>query len=132
MKTAGKFSGHKTRTALSLILAIFAVIMPAPVFCAEDSYDPQHTMLALNMAVVSVHRILSTQDRIILDAEYQNIINNLSIGNIRSDPEITELYRKLLDVAQNKKLRQDEAAELQKRYDAQNTNRIKYALSEPK
>lgn len=97
---------------------------------AEESYDPQHTMLALNMAVVSVHRILSAQDRIILDAEYQNIINNLSIGNIRSDPEITELYRRLLDVSHSKRLRQDEAEEIRKRYDAQSSNRIKYALTE--
>ena len=97
---------------------------------AGEPYDPQHTMLALNMAVVSVHRILSTQDRIILDAEYQNIINNLSIGNIRSDPEITELYRKLLDVSHSKRLRQEESAEIKKRYDAQSTNRIKYALTE--
>ena len=97
---------------------------------AEEAYDPQHTMLALNMAVVSVHRILSAQDRIILDAEYQNIINNLSIGNIRSDPEITDLYRKLLDVSHSKRLRQDEAAEIRKRYDAQSSNRIKHALTE--
>ena len=97
---------------------------------AQESYDPQHTILALNMAVVSVHRILSAQDRITLDAEYQNIINNLSIGNIRSDPEITDLYRRLLDIAQNKKLRQDESAEIRKRYDAQNSSNIKYALSE--
>ncbi|MBQ7169899.1 MAG: sel1 repeat family protein [Synergistaceae bacterium] len=112
------------------ICAALLALMLAGNAAAEDSYDPQHTMLALNMAVVSVHRILSTQDRIILDAEYQNIINNLSIGNIRSDPEITELYRKLLDVAQGKKLRQDEAAEIQKRYDAQSRSRIKDALSE--
>ncbi|MBQ2616492.1 MAG: hypothetical protein IJF90_06505, partial [Synergistaceae bacterium] len=72
---------------------ILAVALPS-VAISETAYDPQHTMLALNMAVVSVHRILSAEDRIILDAEYQNIINNLSIGNIRSDPEITELYKK--------------------------------------
>ncbi len=97
---------------------------------SEPAYDPQHTMLALNMAVVSVHRILSAEDRIILDAEYQNIINNLSIGNIRSDPEITELYKKLLDVSQGKKLRQEEADELRRQYDSQSGNRIKSALSE--
>ena len=111
-------------------LSAFIFVMLAISSHAEEPYDPQHTMLALNMAVVSVHRILSTKDRIILDAEYQNIINNLSIGNIRSDPEITEIYRKLLDVANNKRLRQDEAAELRKRYDAQSRSRIKEALSE--
>lgn len=112
------------------MLTLAAVVILSRNANAQDSYDPQHTMLALNMAVVSVHRILSAQDRIILDAEYQNIINNLSIGNIRSDPEITELYRKLLDAAQSKKLRQEEAAELRKQYDSQSSNRIKSALSE--
>ena len=94
------------------------------------SYDPQNTMLALNMAVVSVHRILSAKDRIILDAEYQNIINNLSIGNIKSDPEITDLYRKLLDAVQGKKLRQEESEHLKKIRDSQSGNKIKSALSE--
>lgn len=115
------------------ILLVSAVIVSMffhDVSYADDEYDPQHTMLALNMAVVSVHRILSAQDRIILDAEYQNIINNLSIGNIRSDPEITALYRKLLDVSQGRRLRQEEAAELRRQYDSQSGNRIKSALSE--
>ena len=113
-----------------IFLSLLAAVMIVRASHAEDSYDPQHTMLALNMAVVSVHRILAAEDRIVLDAEYQNIINNLSIGNIRSDPEITELYRKLLDVAQGKKLRQEEAAELRRQYDSQSSNRIKSALSE--
>ena len=113
-----------------IFLSVFISVILAVSSHAEETYDPQHTMIALNMAVVSVHRILSAQDRIILDAEYQNIINNLSIGNIRSDPEITELYRKLLDVSHSKRLRQDEADEIRKRYDAQSSNKIKHALSE--
>ncbi|MBQ6973080.1 MAG: sel1 repeat family protein [Synergistaceae bacterium] len=113
-----------------IFVSLLVLVMLTVNAHAEDSYDPQHTMLALNMAVVSVHRILSAQDRIILDAEYQNIINNLSIGNIRSDPEITGLYRKLLDSAQGKKLRQEEAAELRRQYDNQSSSRIKSALSE--
>ena len=128
MKPEKRLNVQKFIALLILTVVLFAL---SPVnLNAEEYYDPQHTMLALNMAAVSVHRILSAQDRIILDAEYQNIINNLSIGNIRSDPEITELYRKLLDVAQNKKLRQEEADEIQKRYDAQSRSRIKDALSE--
>lgn len=86
---------------LVLVVMLFTV---SPSFPAEE-YDPQHTMLALNMAIVSVHKILSAKDRIILDQEYQNIINNLSIGNIKSDPEITELYNKLIDIIGQKRLR---------------------------
>ena len=109
--------------------SILAVMFASPAK-SETDYDPQHTMLALNMAVVSVHRILAAESRIVLDDEYQNIINNLSIGNIRSDPEITDLYRKLLDAAQNKKLRQEESELLKKSSDKQSGRRIKTALSE--
>ena len=63
---------------------------------AEENYDPQNTMLALNMAIVSVHRILTTGDRIVLEQEYQNIINNLSLGNIENDKDMRDLYRDLM------------------------------------
>ena len=43
-------------------------------------YDPMLTMSALNMAIVSLHRITSTGDRVVLDREYDNIINNLRMG----------------------------------------------------
>ena len=39
-------------------------------------------MSALNMAVVSLHRITSSGNRLILDQEYINIVNNLQIGEI--------------------------------------------------
>lgn len=62
-------------------------------FAEENKiYDLQHTMLALNMAIVSIHKIISTQDKIILNQEYDNIINKLAPGNIESDKKLTELY----------------------------------------
>lgn len=100
-----------------------------PSFPKED-YDPQNTLLALNMAVVSVHRVLATQSRAILDDEYQNIINNLNLANIRSDPEITSLYEKLLDITSRKKLRTEEAQHLRKLYDEQSKRSISGALSD--
>ena len=103
---------------------------PAEGFTLPEGYDPQNTMLALNMAVVSVHRILATQSRAVLDDEYQNIINNLSLGNIRSDPEITALYEKLLDITSRKKLRTDESARLRKAYADQAKRSISGALSD--
>ena len=103
---------------------------PSEGFAASEGYDPQNTMLALNMAVVSVHRILATQSRAVLDDEYQNIINNLSLGNIRSDPEITALYEKLLDITSRKKLRTDESARLRKAYADQAKHSISGALSD--
>ncbi len=66
---------------------------PKLVFSAEE-YDPLHTISALNIAAVSINRILSTQDRIVLDQEYTTIMNNLNLGNIRPDSDIMELYQK--------------------------------------
>ena len=83
---------------------------------AEEKYDPQHTMLALNMAIVSVHKIISSKDKALLTNEYDNIINNLAIGNIESDYEIQALYEELLDIISNKRIREEEAQRLQKKY----------------
>ena len=118
------------RRIISLFI-LASSINNTPSFAAqEQAYDPQHTMLALNMAVVSVHRILSAQDRIILDQEYQNIINNLSIGNIKSDPEITELYDRLIKLIGQKRLREEELKQVRERYDSQMEGRLTNALSD--
>ena len=113
----------------ALLVLVVMLLAVSPAFPAEE-YDPQHTMLALNMAVVSVHRILATQSRAVLDDEYQNIINNLSLGNIRSDPEITKLYEKLLDLTSRKKLRSDESDRLRKIYAEESKRSLSGALSD--
>lgn len=91
---------------------------------ASEEYDPQHTMLALNMAIVSVHRITSSKDRVSLTNEYNNIINNLAIGNIESDVEITGLYEELLDIISNKIIREEESQRLQKKYTRKEQRRL--------
>ena len=111
-------------------LLVIAVLLCGVQAVHAEDYDPQHTMLALNMAVVSVHRILATQSRAVLDDEYQNIINNLSLGNIRSDPEITKLYEKLLDITSRKKLRNEEAEYLRKIYSEEAKRSLSGALSD--
>ncbi|MBR4196903.1 MAG: hypothetical protein IKQ95_09360 [Synergistaceae bacterium] len=93
-----------------IIVAVIAVIFVSSPSHAE--YDPQHTMLALNMAIVSVNRILTTQDRTVLDWEYENIINRLAIGNIEGDPEIRSLFDELLSFISGKRLRQEDLKRL--------------------
>ena len=58
----------------------------------ENEYDPLHTMLALNMATASIHRIINSHDRIILNQEYTTIINNIAVAHIKADEELTSLY----------------------------------------
>ncbi len=112
-----------------LLAAIFLSVFMFGAAHAEGIYDPQHTMLALNMAIVSVHRILTTQDRIILEQEYQNIINNLSLGNIESDKDMTALYSDLTGIISRKRLRTDEAEFFRSRYDQREQNLMNRALS---
>lgn len=77
-------------------------------------YDPLLTMSALNMAVVSLHRITSSGDRLILDREYDSIINNLRMGEINADKELTTLYQDIAQVIQQGRLRDDIRATISK------------------
>ena len=91
----------------SKVLAILSAVIflcPQNVHAAEEHYDPQHTVLALNMAVVSIQRILNTNDRAVLEMEYKNIISNLKLGNIEADPEIVSLYEEVMNTISGKLL----------------------------
>ncbi|MBR1438344.1 MAG: hypothetical protein IJ587_07380, partial [Synergistaceae bacterium] len=113
---------------ISLLLALLTLSASSPAY-PEEEYDPQHTMLALNMAIVSIHRIVSTQDRIILDQEYNTIINKLALGNIESDYEMTGLFAELMNFITGKGLRQEEAQRFQERYNRREQRQIINALS---
>ena len=92
-------------------------------------YDPLLTMSALNMAIVSLHRITSTRDRLILDQEYTNIINNIRMGEINADPELTELYQEIVRVIHNGRLRDDERRRIDDDYSAQKQKGIKEIIA---
>ncbi len=74
--------------------------------------------MALNAAVVSVHSVVTTEDRIVLDQEYKNIINNLKLGEIESDYSIVDLYRQLMDSITSSTLRDEEAKRFKEQYDS--------------
>jgi hypothetical protein len=122
-----KLIGSKIFLVFSALFLVLA--MRSAALAASAPYDPLHTMGALNMAIVSVHRITSAGDRIVLDQEYRNIINNLSLGNIEDDPELRELYRDLMEVIGNKALRGEETARFTERYNSLEKNRFVNLLS---
>ena len=68
------------------------------------------------MAIVSIQRILNTNDRAVLDMEYRNIINNLKLGSIEADEEIISLYEELMNAISSKTLNQDISAKLHANY----------------
>lgn len=95
-----------------------------------NNYDPLLTMAALNMAIVSLHRITSTQDRVILDQEYKNIINNLRMGEINADPELTGLYQEIVRVINGGRLRDDVRKSIEETYSQEKRKGIKNIISE--
>ena len=111
-----------------LAMIACAIFFTEPVLAVQD-YDPQHTMSALNMAIVSIHKILTTKSRVVLDQEYDSIINNLSLGNIESDSDMMALYRELMSVISNKRLRESDSKRINEFFDAAEKRRITYALA---
>ena len=92
-------------------------------------YDPLVTMAALNMAIVSLHKITSTGDRVILDREYTGIINNLNMGEINADPELTSLYQEMMRVIRQGRLRDEVRAGIESEYSQQKQKSIKEIVS---
>lgn len=92
-------------------------------------YDPLLTMAALNMAVVSLHRITSTWDRLILDQEYSSIINNIRMGEINADQELTGLYQEIVRVINSGRLREEERTAIERDYTESKRKGIKEIIS---
>lgn len=107
----------KTKVALFLCFFSLVPFLTLPEAAAEE-YDPLNTIMALNAAVVSVHSVVTTEDRIVLDQEYKNIINNLKLGEIESDYSIVDLYRQLMDSITSSTLRDEEAKRFKEQYDS--------------
>lgn len=92
-------------------------------------YDPLLTMSALNMAVVSLHRITSSGDRLTLDREYTNIINNIRMGEINDDPELTGLYKEIVRVIHRGRLRDELRSEISESYSSQQKKSIREIIT---
>ncbi len=92
-------------------------------------YDSLVTMAALNMAIVSLHRITSTGDRVILYREYTGIINNLSMGENNADPELVSLYKEIMRVIRHGRLRDEDRAAIDSQYSQQKQKGIKEIVS---
>lgn len=107
----------RIKNAVLALALLFCLAVPKDIHAQDNNYDPQHTVLALNMAIVSVQRILSTNDRAVLDIEYRNIIDNIKHGNIESDTEIIALFQELISTIRVKTFSSEARKKLQANYD---------------
>ena len=57
-----------TKRIFAALAALWLCVAPTASAAADD-YDPVNTVVALNMAVVSVKHMTASRDRIVLDQE---------------------------------------------------------------
>ena len=116
--------------SMILALAIAALsVSPVPASSAAESAGAanayaeldMNALLVLNMVTASVNNIISTEDRVILDQEYHNIINNINWEKIERNGPLDNLLKRLLNEIMQKKL---DAADREKIY-AKNTEALR-------
>ena len=81
----------------------------------EDQAKLQ-VLQSLNLIAVSLTHILTYNDKVVLDQEYNTIINNLNLGNI-PDADIIALLQELMDLLTNSKIQDHERDYLLTRFD---------------
>ena len=75
--------------------------------------NSENIMAAVNMAATSLYKILSTKNRVVLEQEYDNIVNNFNFKNI-NDPRLIKFLMELTNAIQEKKIRGEELQKFQK------------------
>ena len=116
-----------------ILIYILLVAIPNTMFAAQEEedkeYDPLYTMQALNMAIVTVHTIVSSGDRVVLTQEYDKIKDKLQLGNIKSDASIRRIYTTLMDAITEKKINQKTRSRLEAKYNRKEQKAMIGALS---
>lgn len=117
---------YKTVCVLIIVCALFSI--PNAAFAVEP-YDPLVTLVTLNMAISSIGNIISSSDRVVLDQEYRNIINNLSVGSIADDDEVLVLFERMMDIITNETLRIEEEELFRSKYTKKEQDAITRSLT---
>ncbi|MBF0242195.1 MAG: hypothetical protein HQK64_06905, partial [Desulfamplus sp.] len=95
---------------------------------ADDLNNEQITQLqvlqSLNLIAVSLTHIMTYNDKMVLDQEYNTIINNLNLSNI-PDADIITLLQELMDLLTSSKIQEQEREHLLNRFDKNVQNELK-------
>nr|WP_321402149.1 hypothetical protein [uncultured Desulfobacter sp.] len=94
---------------------------------AAKTYDKEtqlQVLQCLNMIAVSLTHIMTYNDKVILDQEYNMIINNLNLSNI-PDADLISLLQELMDLLTSSKINDYDREYLLKNYDRNVQNELK-------
>ncbi|MGQ9796440.1 hypothetical protein [Desulfosoma sp.] len=83
---------------------------------AADHLVQLQVLQTLNQIVVSLTHILTYNDKVVLDQEYNTIINNLNLSKI-PDADIISLLQELMDLLTSSKIQEHERAYLSRTYE---------------
>ena len=108
------FKGLRSVIMLILLSGLF---IPGEIRADLNEDQAKHQVLqSLNLIAVSLTHILTYNDKVVLDQEYNTIINNLNLGNI-PDADIIALLQELMDLLTNSKIQDHERDYLLTRFD---------------
>ena len=104
---------------MAIIVALFSIVsfLPRPLSAGEDPRQVQLQVLqCLNQIAVSLTHIINYNDKVVLDQEYNNIINNLNLSKI-PDADIITLLQELMDLLTRSQIQEQERAYLTVNYE---------------
>lgn len=99
-----------TQSMIFLVLLTLHAICVAELTVDTSQTPAYRTALSLNYAHASLYTITDYKDRIVLDQEYRNILNNIKLSVIQ-DEELIDILKQLLDTL-NKYLLSDKEQEI--------------------
>lgn len=106
------------RPVIILIFILFSgLFIPGEIRANLDQDEAKLQVLqSLNLIAVSLTHILTYNDKVVLDQEYNTIINNLNLSNI-PDADIITLLQELMDLLTNSKIQDRERDYILTRFD---------------
>jgi len=114
---------------VSTIITAFLHLVILPALAEETAKDNAlQTALALNYCHASLCKIISYNDRIVLEEEYSNIINNINLTKIQ-DEEVINLLKGLMDTISFFKLAEGDKERFFKEYERQVANALYSSFS---
>jgi tetratricopeptide (TPR) repeat protein len=91
------------------------------------SLEQLQVLQCLNQIAVSLTHIMNYNDKVVLDQEYNNIINNLNLSKI-PDADIITLLQELMDLLTSSKIQEHERAYLMRNYEKNIQEELKKRL----
>jgi len=118
------------RSVIILIIIFLAGAVIPGEMPAQDNGDQEQVqtrlqvLQSLNQIAVSLTHIITYNDKVVLDQEYNAIINNLNLSKI-PDADIITLLQELMDLLTSSKIQEKDRAYLSRNYEKNVQNELK-------